>query len=230
MSQIIARLYATSAAAERAAASLPAQNVPARDIHVMSADSPGGIETAAAERTALINRIARLGVARDEARRLAPEVERGATLVVAAAPFGHAIGVIRALEAEGPIPTARSANEYYRADEDLAAPLSELAGLPVLGGRGDWLSSLFGLPTLTGGQPTGSGLLIQEGREGYKPVLGSPLSGGSSPYRPTIPGPLLSGGPAGTSNRGFLGLPLLSGGRATGSNTGFLGLPLLIRD
>lgn len=230
MPQTISRLFASSAAADDAARRLRNLRIRASDIHVIEAPKGAAAEPSAADLGTLAAAIAGRGVERSHARDLAHRVWKGAVLVSAVAPFGSGTQVIAAMDAAGPIDTGyRSPAEYYQPDEDMAAPLSEILGLPVLGGRGDWLSSLFGLPALSKSTPTGAGLLITEGQGGYRPVLGGGVSGGGSPYRAVIPMPVLSGAAAGTSNRGFLGLPLLSGGGATNSNSGFLGLPLLIR-
>ncbi len=191
MSEVASRLYSSAAAAEDAANALQRAGYRPHELAVIS--QPEG--DAAGAHGAVVAAARAAGVFKGRAAELADGVAKGATAVVCRTRPTEAITVRSMLDARGPLDPGNTSGRSTSSDVD-AAPLSELLGLPVLGGRGDFFSNLFGLSAVSRNQRSKTNLVGHTGP--YKAVIPMPtLSGGNGGYRASIPMPLLSGGRGG---------------------------------
>ncbi len=189
MAQIFSRMYATTAAAEAAAAELRSYGLPASDM-VMTAPGGSHDETVAA--------IMKGHVEKARAAIYAHGVAKGGTLLSVAAPMGHGYNVIQILDEAGPIDSGYTPPADGPAGFDNAAPFSDMLGLPVLSKGGK--AGTVGLPLLADGlsipipQLTKSGPTIPIGALPSGPTIPMPtLTNSNGGYKPIIPLPLLAG-------------------------------------
>ena len=230
MSEVASRLYTSAAAAEDAANALRKAGYQASEMAVLS--RPDGDDAAA--HAAVVAAARKAGVFKARAATLADGVVKGGTAVVCTARFAQTKLVRGILDARGPVDSGDTSASTTSSDAE-AAPLSDMLGLRGLGGRGDLLSSLLGLPTLSKQQRSSANLIGQTGP--YKPTIPMPLLskqqrsstnlvGQAGPYKPTIPMPLLSGSKG--SYKPVIPLPTLSG-TGRGGYSPVIPLPLLTR-
>jgi hypothetical protein len=223
MSEVASRLYSSADAAESAASALRKAGYQPGEMTVIS--PPKGKDAAA--RDAVVAAALAAGVFKRRAGELADGVVNGATAVICQARFAQTTMVRGILDARGPLDASDTSASTTSAQAE-SAVFSDMLGIPVLGGRGDLLSRLFGLPTLSR-QQRGSASLIGESGP-YKPVIPMPtLSGADGPggYKPSIPMPLLSGG--GGGYRPVIPMPTLSKSDQGGYRP-VIPLPLLTGD
>lgn len=203
MTEVASRLYSSAAAAEDAANALRRAGYRAHELTILSKPDGSG----AAARDALVAAAKAAGVFKARAGVLADGVLKGATAVVCRARFTNGAMVSDMLDARGPIDPGTPSGSVTASDTE-AAPLSDILGLRVLGGRGDFFSRLFGLPTLSRSKRASAKLMGQTGP--YKPIIPMPLlSGTAGGYRPSIPMPLLAAGRGGY--KPMIPMPTLSG-------------------
>jgi hypothetical protein len=217
MSEVASRLYSSAAAAEDAANALRKVGYRPNELAVLS--RPDGDEGGAHD--AVLAQARGAGVFKSRAAELADGVVKGATAVICRPRFGESYAVHDMLDAREPLDPGNTSGRSTASSVD-AAPLSELLGLPVLGGRGDFFSNLFGLSAVSRNSRSKTKLMGQTGP--YKPIIPLPtLSGGRGAYKPVIPMPTLSGGSG--SYKPVIPLPTLSGGR--GAYKPIVPMPLL---
>jgi len=205
MSEVASRLYSSAAAAEDAANALRRAGYRPNELAVLS--RPDGDEAGA--RDAVLAHARSAGVFKSRAAELADGVAKGATAVVCHPRFGESYTVRDILDAREPLDPGNTSGRSTSSAVD-AAPLSDLLGLPVLGGRGDFFSNLFGLSAVSRNSRSKTQLMGQT--RPYKPIIPMPtLSGGRGGYKPVIPMPTLSGGSG--SYKPVIPLPTLSGGK-----------------
>lgn len=149
----IVRQYATSGQAQRAVEALRRWGFESERITVVSTASlrppvPGAGDSA--ERDAVVQRAIEAGaVPRADARRHAEAVQGGRTLVSVEAPFGTGGIAEELLDQCEPVAADFEATPVPLLPSDLAAPLSEMLGMPAITRRGRTASEALGIPTLT---------------------------------------------------------------------------------
>jgi hypothetical protein len=186
MSEVASRLYANTASAQAAADALREAGYRAHELTILS--PPSGKDTAARDSVYASARAA--GVFKSRAATLADGVMNGRTAVVCRARFWDGVLTREILDDFNPVDKGDTSGSTSSSEAE-AAPLSDMLGLRVLGGRGDFFSNLFGLPTLARSQRGKAGLAGSSGP--YKPVIPMPtLSNSRGGYKPVIPMPMLS--------------------------------------
>jgi hypothetical protein len=186
MSEVASRLYSSAAAAQGAADELRSAGYRASEFTVLT--RPAGNDAAA--RDAVFAAARDAGVFKGRATSLADGVVKGATAVVCRVRYWDGRVTRAILDAHGPLDAGDTSGSVTSSAAE-AAPISDLLGLRVLGGRGDFLSNLFGLSALSRNQRGKAALSGQTGP--YKPTIPMPmLSGTRGGYKPVIPMPTLS--------------------------------------
>jgi hypothetical protein len=209
MATMVNRLYDSLAKAEAVAKALVDEGALASDVMV----------TTTADTAAL----GRLGISARRAPAFLDAMSKGAALVTGVAPMGSAVDFINIMRAAGPLQVGGLDEGEERSAYSPGAVLSEVFGIPPLGGSGDIFSRWIGWPTLSTPGP----MMVQDLGEGgapYKPVIPmETLSGSGAPYKPLLGNPLTSGG----TYKPLIPFPTLTDSRAP--YKGFLGLPLLTK-
>ena len=210
MSTIITRLFESNEHATAVVAELKRNLFTEDSITVVSSETNRPVEELMAT-----------GLSESAARAYAEGVLRGGKAIVVRAPFGRASLAIRVLDQFSP--TDVGVPDTYQSTVDIAAPLSDWLGLPVLSRNPAPLSSLLGIRTLTeGGTQT---KLIEEPAP-LSRALGLPLlSSNPAPLSSAVRLKTLAGGAAPLSSS--LRLPLLSNNPSPLSR--LLGLPVCVR-
>ena len=188
MSHEITRMYATAAAAAKAAGELREEGY--ENINVVTPTGSGVPESAIAAQ------IAQGNVLLADARIYAKGVAAGHALVTVHAPFGTGKVAEYILDSHDPIDSGMpKPPPVHMWDE--AAPLSSTLVIPVLSNDPDPMSRVMGIPALTSGNCSLSGTigmpLLTDGALGDRGKLGIPfLSNNPTPLSSALGLPLLS--------------------------------------
>lgn len=188
MSQEITRMYASAAAAAKAADELREEGFDA--INVVTPSGSGVPESAIAAQ------IAEGHVLLADAKIYAKGILAGHSLVTVHAPFGAGKLAENILEAHGPVDSGMpKPPPLHMWDE--AAPLSSTLMMPTILHDPDPMSKVMGLPTVTSGNCSLSGTigmpLLTDGVLGDRGRLGIPyLSDNPTPLSSALGLPLLS--------------------------------------
>lgn len=146
MSDPIVRMYESEKQARDAVAKLQAEGFPEDQIFLVTPQSGGTVEAIAAAIMAGF-------VLRSHAKVYAEGVQKGRSLVVVRAAFGHAQEAIDILNSFGPVDTGLDLPKEPSIAWDEAAPLSSALRLPVLLRNSPApLSRTFGMPPLSKGR------------------------------------------------------------------------------
>lgn len=165
MAQTITRLYATADQASAAVAALRAARFPDSMITVIAppaaagpagghADMEAGSTEAAAPPAAdaldaIVASIAKAGVLTAWAKVLAPDVQKGGTVVSVRAPFGSGQAAIRALDAHAPIASGSAEQLEVAKGWDDSAPASSMLQWDTKLSDPTPFATFWNIPTLT---------------------------------------------------------------------------------
>lgn len=198
MADTITRIYATSEQAAKVVAALDEVGFPPEAINMVTP------AVAEAGEEAVVGAIARGAVLLFWAKRLAPQVMEGGTLVSVRAPFGSGLTAEQVMDAHHPIATGNPTQDNPLTPWDESAPASSMLHMATLAKDPTPFATFWNLPTLSERR-----FMIGEPTLSRAKMVPLPTSTGSAF---TLGNPKLLNDPAPLSSR--LSLRLLGGPRS----------------